>query len=62
MIKILGLILTISGGIGLAMGILSYIKNIAIGTSSWILITLGIIFFFTGIGLLQFERRTYQIQ
>ncbi|MDN3725466.1 hypothetical protein QRD02_13840 [Aequorivita sp. SDUM287046] len=60
MIKILGFILTIVGGIGLVMGILSVFGSMDVGMSPWALIILGIVFFFAGIGLLKNRKDTDQ--
>ena len=61
MIKILGFILTIAGGIGLIMGVLSIFGNMEVGMNPWALIILGIIFFFAGIGLFKNKKDTDQI-
>lgn len=45
MIKILGFILTIVGGIGLVMGVLGVFGSMNVGMSPWALIILGIVFF-----------------
>jgi len=58
MIKILGFILTIIGGLGLVMGILGVFGSMDIGMSPWALIILGIVFFFAGIGLLKNRKDT----
>ncbi|HAV54555.1 hypothetical protein [Aequorivita vladivostokensis] len=60
MIKILGFILTIIGGLGLVMGILGVFGSMDIGMSPWALIILGIVFFFAGIGLLKNRKDTDQ--
>ncbi len=60
MIKILGLILTIAGGVGLILGILSVFGSMTLGMSPWAFIILGIIFFFAGIGLLKNRKDTDQ--
>ncbi|MEM0519208.1 MULTISPECIES: hypothetical protein [Aequorivita] len=60
MIKILGFILTIAGGIGLILGILSVFGSMEVGMSPWALIILGIVFFFAGIGLLKNKKDTDQ--
>mgnify|MGYP003648342359 FL=1 len=58
MIKILGFILTIAGGISLVMGILAAFGSLDVGMSQWALIILGIVFFFAGIGLLKRQKDT----
>lgn len=60
MIKILGFILTISGGISLVMGVLGAFGSMNVGMSPWALIILGIVFFFAGIGLLKNRKDTDQ--
>lgn len=62
MIKILGFILTIAGGITLVMGVLSAFGSMDIGMNAWALIILGIVFFFAGIGLLKHRKDTDQIK
>ncbi len=58
MIKILGFILTLAGGISLVMGILAAFGSMDVGMSPWALIILGIVFFFAGIGLLKRRKDT----
>ena len=60
MIKILGFILTIAGGISLVMGVLGAFGSMSVGMSPWALIILGIVFFFAGIGLLKNRKDTDQ--
>lgn len=60
MIKILGFILTIAGGITLVLGVLGAFGSMDIGINSWALIILGIVFFFAGIGLLKRRKDTDQ--
>lgn len=60
MIKILGFILTIAGGIALVMGILGAFGSMNVGMNPWALIILGIVFFFAGIGLLKNRKDTDQ--
>ena len=62
MIKILGFILTIGGGISLVMGVLGIFGSFDSGLSPWALIIIGIIFFFAGIGLLKYRKDTDTIQ
>lgn len=62
MIKILGFILTIAGGITLVMGVLSAFGSMDVGMNAWALIILGIVFFFAGIGLLKHRKDTDQIK
>ncbi|RDK89334.1 hypothetical protein [Marinirhabdus gelatinilytica] len=58
MIKVLGLILTIAGGIGLVMGILGIFGSMETGLSPWALAILGVVFFFAGIGILKRKKDT----
>lgn len=60
MIKVLGFILTIAGGITLVMGVLSAFGSMDAGINAWALIILGIVFFFAGIGLLKHRKDTDQ--
>ena len=60
MIKILGFILTIAGGISLVMGVLGAFGSLSVGMSPWALIILGVVFFFAGIGLLKHRKDTDQ--
>jgi len=60
MIKILGFILTIAGGIALVMGVLGAFGSMNVGMNPWALIILGIVFFFAGIGLLKNRKDTDQ--
>ncbi len=62
MIKILGFILTIAGGIVLVMGVFGAFGSLDIGINNWALIILGIVFFFAGIGLLKNRKDTDQIK
>lgn len=61
MIKILGFILTIAGGITLVMGLLGAFGSMDVGINSWALLILGVVFFFAGIGLLKNRKDTDQI-
>lgn len=56
--KVLGLILTIAGGISLVVGILAVFGNLSLSMSPWAFIILGIVFFFAGIGLLKNTKDT----
>lgn len=60
MIKILGFLLTISGAIGLVLGVLGAFGNLDAGMSPWALIILGVVFFFAGIALLKNRKDTDQ--
>lgn len=62
MIKVLGFILTIAGGITLVLGVLSAFGSMDVGMNAWALIILGVIFFFAGIGLLKNRKDTDQIK
>ncbi len=61
MIKILGLILTLLGAIGLVMGILGIFGSMSTGISPWALAILGIVFFFAGIGILKRKKDTDEV-
>ena len=56
MIKILGFILTIAGGI-----VPGVFGSMEVGMSPWAIGILGIVFFFAGIGLLKNRKDTDQI-
>lgn len=58
MIKIIGLVLLILGGIGLILGITGIFGNNSLGISPWALAILGIIFFSSSIGLLKRRKDT----
>ncbi len=58
MIRILGFILTITGGISLIMGVLGIFSNIKPFLNSWALVILGIVFFFAGIAVLKNRGNT----
>ena len=62
MIKILGFILTLGGGISLVLGVLGVFGSMSTGMSPWALIILGVVFFFAGIGLLKYRRDTDTIE
>ena len=53
MIKFLGIILVLSGIIGLVVGVLGIFGNNLVALSPWALAILGLIFFSAGIGLLK---------
>ena len=61
MIKILGFILTIAGGIMLILGVFGAFGSMSVGINPWALIIIGIVFFFAGIGLLKHRKDTDQI-
>lgn len=52
-IKIIGIILTIAGAIGLVFGVLGIFGTPIISLNSWALAILGFIFFIAGIGMLK---------
>lgn len=56
MIKILALILTISGAVGLAMGVLGIFGSLSLMLSPWALAILGFIFFIAGISMLKYRK------
>jgi hypothetical protein len=53
MIKVLGLLLTFAGIIGLTIGVLGIFGKDLVALSPWALAILGLIFFSSGIGLLK---------
>jgi F0F1-type ATP synthase assembly protein I len=61
MIKVLALILTIAGIIGLVLGILGIFGRNVVALSPWALAILGIIFFSSGIALLKRRRDTDEV-
>jgi hypothetical protein len=62
MIKILALVLTIAGMIGLVIGILGIFGSISIGLSPWALAIIGLIFFLSGVGMLKRRKDTDEIE
>ncbi|WP_375578575.1 hypothetical protein ABWH96_16320 [Marivirga tractuosa] len=52
-IKIIGIILTIAGAIGLIFGVLGIFGTPLINLNSWAMTILGFIFFVSGIGMLK---------
>jgi len=58
MIKILGLILTITGAVALVLGVLGIFGSMSTGISPWALAILGVVFFFAGIGILKRKKDT----
>jgi hypothetical protein len=62
MIKVLALILTLAGIIGLILGILGIFGRDVVALSPWALGILGLIFFSAGIGLLKQRRDTDEIR
>ena len=57
MIKILALIMTIVGAVGLVMGVLGIFGSSLIPSlSPWALAILGIIFFIAGISMLKYRK------
>lgn len=53
MIKILGVVLTLAGMVGLVLGVLGIFGQNLVTLSPWALAILGFIFFIAGIGLLR---------
>ena len=62
MIKILALIMTVAGGIGLIMGVLGAFGSMEVGLSPWALIIIGVVFFFAGVSMLKTRKDTDQIE
>ncbi|WP_296621356.1 hypothetical protein [Marivirga sp.] len=52
-IKIIGIILTIAGALGLIFGVLGIFGTPIINLNSWAMTILGFIFFVSGIGMLK---------
>ncbi len=52
-VKIIGIVLTIAGAIGLVCGVLGVFGTPIIALNSWALAILGFIFFISGIGMLK---------
>ncbi|WP_046758199.1 hypothetical protein [Kordia jejudonensis] len=62
MIKTLGFIMTIGAAIALILGVLSIFGNMSMGSATWPMTILGVVFFFAGIGLLKYRKDTDAIQ
>ncbi|MCF1192575.1 hypothetical protein LRR18_13345 [Mangrovimonas sp. AS39] len=56
MIRILAIILTVGGMIGLVLGVLGIFGNNLISLSPWALTILGFIFFLSGVSMLKYRR------
>lgn len=56
MIRILALVLTISGMIALILGILGIFGNNLVALSPWALTILGGIFFLSGVSMLKYRK------
>ncbi|HET8858927.1 hypothetical protein [Marivirga sp.] len=52
-IKIIGIVLTIAGAIGLIFGVLGIFGTLIINVNSWAMTILGFVFFVSGIGMLK---------
>jgi 4-hydroxybenzoate polyprenyltransferase len=62
MIKVLGLILTVGGGIALTMGVLGAFGSFNLALSPWALIILGVVFFFAGIALIKRRKDSDEVE
>ena len=58
MIKILALVLTLAGIVGLILGFLGIFGRDLVALSPWALAILGLIFFGSGIGLMKSQKDT----
>ncbi len=56
MIRILALVLTVSGMIGLILGVLGIFGNNVVGLSPWALAILGFVFFLSGVSMLKYRK------
>ena len=61
MIKVLAMILTLAGIIGLVLGVLGIFGRNVVALSPWALAILGLIFFSSGVGLLKRRRDTDEV-
>jgi F0F1-type ATP synthase assembly protein I len=61
MIKVLAMVLTLAGIVGLILGVLGIFGEDLVTLSPWALAILGLIFFGSGIGLLRRRRDTDEI-
>ena len=61
MIKIIALILTLVGFIGLILGVLGIFGKDLVALHPWALAILGLIFFASGVGLLKRRKDTDEI-
>jgi len=61
MIKVLAMVLTLAGIVGLILGVLGIFGKDLVALSPWALAILGLIFFASGIGLLRRRRDTDEI-
>ncbi len=53
MIRVLALVLTLAGMVGLVLGVLGIFGDNLVAVNAWALAILGFIFFLAGIGLLK---------
>ncbi|WP_044399353.1 hypothetical protein [Lacinutrix sp. Hel_I_90] len=56
MIKVLALVLTVGGMIGLILGVLGIFGNNIVSLSPWALTILGVVFFLAGVSMLKYRK------
>lgn len=58
MIRVLAIILTVGGMIGLILGVLGIFGNNLVALSPWALAILGFVFFLAGVSMLKYRKDT----